>query len=322
VDIPSIFNGFVMANVLHAFNDLDLFRAFDGGAVHESALLQRAGGHRPGAVQFMLRLMRQHGLVEETDAHYRLTDAGIEARKNIGFFTWGVGGYGDLLRNASAMVDGSLTQDLRDGRFVAKGSNECNHAFIKARFDELMRGLSPRLIFDMKYDNADRLTGLLEEQPAARGVGVDISAGAIEEARREISARGLEARITVERMNVVDLLDNAAIVPGMEQADTVMCFLMMHDLLHALPRASLMSKLRKAFPRMENLVVADTLQPDPGEAQDVFINEFLFAHALMGIKIWEKSDYDDLLSAPGFRLKQSVKVPGIPGTYLFHAAVV
>lgn len=314
----SLFNGYVGAHVAFAYQELGLFELL---SPHEPRSLETLAAQidcseaRLGA---LLRVGTVLALLDvDGDHRFSLTPVGESLRRNIGLFTWAVGGYGAFLRELPKLTADGATpwSHLIDGSKVALGSHQANEGLMQGIVHDVMSGLRFGRVADLGCGNAGRLIELCRRYPEVGAIGFDISEKAIDLARQNIERHVLADRIILRRVNVLDVVEE----PEQGQVDLVMCFMMLHDLFNAQPPAVILRQLRRAFPGARWFVFADTfrmdLPVDPTELP-IFSIGFELLHSFMGVKLHEPGDYVQAFREAGMRLRQ-MRPLAVPNTYLF-----
>ncbi|HEX5719161.1 MAG TPA: class I SAM-dependent methyltransferase, partial [Thermoanaerobaculia bacterium] len=113
-----------------------------------------------------------------------------------GWFRLFVGGYEPVLRSLPHLLQHGVGGEIRNMAAVAQGSGEISPfdaAPLVARLIE-RSGRACGSILDVGCGNGQLLCQILERFPGAFGIAADPSATVLAEARRTISARGLESR--------------------------------------------------------------------------------------------------------------------------------
>jgi SAM-dependent methyltransferase len=318
----SLFNGYVGAHVAFAYKELGLFELLAPRAPQSLEVLSAQIGCSEARLAALLSVGTALGLLDVDGGHrYCFTPTGESLRKHIGLFTWAVGGYGAFLRELSKLTADGTAQwsHLIDGSRVALGSHQANEGLMQSIVHDVMSGLRFRRMADLGCGNAGRLIDLCQRHPMVDAIGFDISEKAIALARQNVEHHGLTERITVRKVNVLDIVEDAELRLELSQIDLVMCFMMLHDLFNTQPPASILLKLRRAFPRARSFVIADTFRMDPPTDPNelpIFSVGFELVHSFMGVKIHEPGDYVQAFREAGMSLRQ-MRPLAVPNTYLF-----
>ncbi len=292
LDPAAMFNGYVGAHTIFALRELGVWdRLLDGPAAAASLVAET--GSRPALLHALLRTASLLGLVALDDGCAALTDAGRETARQRGFFTWAVGGYGEILRTLAAQTVGEEsfgTTVRRDEALVAAGSSEAGRLMGSA-------------------------LGLCQGEPPRRGLGLDISAAACAVAAKEVAGAGLSAHVDIVCADIFSGGDRP-VFPGI---DLVTCFLMLHDLFAATPGPEVVRSLRRAFPDARYFLIADTvIQPweDRQGPPPVFSAAFELVHAFMGVPLQKRETYEQAFTEGGLEIARRVELP-VPSTWLY-----
>ncbi|HVQ44122.1 MAG TPA: class I SAM-dependent methyltransferase [Candidatus Saccharimonadia bacterium] len=308
----------MLGYIILLFNKLDLFPHFFSGATFDQ--LQAADGLDPVRLRSVLGAATSSGLIREKYSVYHLTNLGLELHRNRGFFTWAIGGYSPLLESMDTFLRSPDTawQPYVRGNYVAVGADECNQGLMQAIFDQVIDTIPATRIADLGCGNAGRLADLLSRRPELTGVGVDIDPGAIELARQNSVAHGLEQRLQLVQENVFASLTGPR--PEFDDVELVMSFMMLHDLFNLSGlQGRLFDLMKKAFPKAKYYVLADTCLREPppaATAPPIFTLGFELIHGLRGIQLFPLSYYEEQFSRAGLHLVARHDF-GVPGTHLF-----
>lgn len=318
----SLFNGYVGAHVAFAYKELGVFERLPPRERRSLEVLSAELGCSEARLGALLYVGTALGLLDVDGSHgFSFTPTGESLRQNIGLFTWAVGGYGAFLRELSKLTADRTAQwsHLIDGSRVALGSHQANEGLMQAIVHDVMAGLRFRRMADLGCGNAGRLIDLCQRHPKVEAIGFDISEKAIDLARQNVARCELADRIALRKVNVLDIIEDPELRLELGQVDLVMCFMMLHDLFNTQPPASILLKLRRAFPRARSFVLADTFRMDPPTAPDelpIFSVGFELLHSFMGVKIHEPGDYVQAFREAGMSLRQ-MRPLAVPNTYLF-----
>ncbi|MET9886690.1 class I SAM-dependent methyltransferase [Streptomyces sp. NPDC006430] len=316
------FNGFICAHVLHALERLGLFRKLqDDGSVDVSSFC-RDNQLDHAVFHALVRAAESFGYLESRGDLVRAIRTGEDVRQAIGFFTWGVGGYHDVFANAAAVARGErrFGVDLhRDEGMVALGSAQADSALMRNILDKEVSALDFSTLVDLGAGVSERVSRLVKARPGSRGLGIDISKSATELGADTVERYGLGGTVEPVCADVLDILFNEQRVEGADEADVVMSFMFLHDLLvDPERRDQVIPRMRAAFPKAHTFLLGDTtVRPRNGEdTLPIFSSGFELAHALMGVPIYTREAYEELFDKGGMRLRRAVPF-GAPHTYLF-----
>lgn len=319
-----LFNGYLGANVAFAMHELGLFDQLSGDTRTTTADLAARAGADHALLGALLQAAQRLGYLERDGGDgIALTREGAELARFQGFFTWAVGGYGELLGQLAPMARRAraFAMDvLRDEGKVAVGAGEVDATLMVPILDQVLDSLEPRLIADVGCGNAARLIRLCRRQPGLAGIGVDISEDACALARKAVAAAGLQQRISIACGDVLALQgQTAGPAAGGGEVDLVSSFFMLHDLLARFERPSAaLEALRKAFPTAGHFLLADTVRStaDAGAAPPIFTLGFELVHAFMGVPLYTKERYEAFFVEAGFTIERCLPF-GAPSSWLY-----
>ncbi|WP_275116297.1 MULTISPECIES: histidinol-phosphate transaminase [unclassified Streptomyces] len=316
----TLFNGYIGSQVVFALNQLDVWERLSDGTQSLDSLIAATKAEATRLLA-MLRAAALLGYVEiATDGEHRvsLTAAGRDLVRHKGFFTWGVGGYHDILGGLSDLALGSsvFERDLdRDGKMVAVGSGEVGKAMMLPPEAELLASVDFRSVADLGCGDATRLLRLCGQDTARRGTGIEINEAACTQANKRVSEAGLADRIEIVHGDVLNFSDR--VFPGV---DLVASFLMMHDLFEATgDPVGVMRTLRRVFPDAERFLIGDTAAQDWQEQRaplPVFSVGFELVHAFMDTPIMNRATYEDAFAGADLRIAHREPL-GAPSTWLW-----
>ncbi|GGK90977.1 class I SAM-dependent methyltransferase [Mangrovihabitans endophyticus] len=327
LDADTVFNGFVGAHVVFALDRLGLFRMLAATGATTAGQFTAPLPGDPAVALRLVRLAAEMGHLSLDGANITVTPAGREIMDKRGFFTWAVGGYGSVFSAAGALADGSVAygHDVhRDEAMAALGSAQCDEFIFADILDAVLADLRFDSLVDLGCGTAARLCRILSQRAGVTGLGIDISEPATELARRSIHQAGLDDRLQVFRADALDVILRKELREQTAQADTVLSFFLLHDLL-APPetRHIVLTAMRAAFPAAHTFVLADTMarpRRDNPTTLPVFSAGFELAHALMGVPVHPKETYDELFAEAGLRTQRVVPF-GAPHSYLYVLSV-
>ncbi|MFE1288825.1 aminotransferase class I/II-fold pyridoxal phosphate-dependent enzyme [Streptomyces sp. NPDC058751] len=314
----SLFNGYVGAHVVLALTELGVWDALGERPRSLDDLLERTGADE-AKLSALLRIAALLGHVEFDADRVGLTAAGHELIRHSGYFTWGVGGYGELMGRLSQLADGSVAfgrEVGRDGRRIAVGSGLVGRTMMLPVEEKVASALDYASVADLGCGDASRLIRLCGTDTERRGLGIEVNAAACESARQRIGDAGLSHRLDVVQADVLDHVDQQTF-PGI---DLVTSFLMMHDLFDLTgDPAGVMRILRDVFPDARHFMIADTVAQD-WSAHDgplpVFSAEFELVHTFMDTPILGIDTYEKAFADAGLRIERREPF-GAPSTWLW-----
>lgn len=314
----ALFNGYVGAHVVLALTELGVWDALGDGPRSLDDLLEHTGAEET-RLSALLRIAALLGHLQVGPDRVELTAAGRELVRHAGYFTWGVGGYGELMSQLSGLAEGSVTfgrEVGRDGRRIAVGSGLAGRTMMLPVEKQVASALDYTSVADLGCGDASRLIRLCGADTARRGVGIEVNAAACEAARQRISEEGLSDRLDVVRADVLDHVEERTF-PGI---DLVTSFLMMHDLFELTgDPAGVMRKLRDVFPDARHFLIADTVAQDWSAHSGplpVFSAEFELVHTFMETPILGLDTYEKAFAEAGLHVERREPF-GTPSTWLW-----
>lgn len=307
----TLYNNYIGAHIAYALNQLGILSKLST----EPQDVQE--NWKSDKTSYLLGVAESLNMLQFSDDKISLTQYGNSIRSNIGFLTWAIGGYSDLLKQLPGIADGSVvnTYDFINGKYVAQGSDECNKNLMLPIFDQVMASLNFNNIADLGCGNAGKLIYLMNKYPNTRGLGIDINPDAIKLAQKNITSASLDNRIDLIEANVfIEINNNSKIFP---EVDTVSCFMMFHDLLNMENKEeSLFTYLNQTFPNVKTYIIADTVKASDKNEISIFTLGFELIHRFQNIQLFDLNYYLNYFKKAGFL--NPIPVPfGVPNTYLF-----
>ncbi|GGK73038.1 pyridoxal phosphate-dependent aminotransferase [Mangrovihabitans endophyticus] len=322
----TLFNGYVGANVVFALNQLDVWRALQEGDRTLTELAQRTGSD-PGKLAPLLRTAVLLGYLrldslpspaDPADFAVALTENGTALLPYRGFFTWGVGGYGEMLSSLAAMATGEARFGDgvdRDGGHVAVGSGMVGKSLMLTIEESVVADLQFDAVADLGCGDGSRLVRLSRRSRTGRGWGIEVDRNALRAAAERIAAEELTEQVRVVHDDL--LAEDGRTFPDV---DLVSSFLMMHDLFNATgDPAGVLRSLRRRFPDATRFLIADTVGQNWAAPQDtlpIFSVGFELLHAYMDVPILSLRTYEDAFTAAGLTALRREPF-GAPSTWLW-----
>ncbi len=248
----SIRNGYARAFIIFALHETGVFEALRRQGPMTSAELAKTCGVDAWLLDGVLHfLLHADELLSKREERFALTERAqwLFADPVMAMSFGAVGAYSCLL---SELVP-SLRKEkrygvdyVRRGDLVAKGSyytGKGNYPWIVA---ELKR-LGVRTVADLGCGSGDVLIAFCQLDPSLKGVGVDISREALEEAQRRVDAAGLSKRIQLVEGDFTRPETFAQHVQGVDAFHGMMAF---HEFLRDGEEAvvQMFSRMKREFP--------------------------------------------------------------------------
>ncbi|MEV6424323.1 histidinol-phosphate transaminase [Streptomyces sp. NPDC051662] len=316
-----LFNGYVGAHVVFALSRLGVWQRLSERPECTLDSLTAASGADPTGLMAMLRVTALLGYVELRPGDtptVTLTSSGRDLVRLRGFFTWGVGGYRDVLGGLSGLALGTsvFEGDIdRDGAMVAVGSGEVGRELMLPVEEEVLTTVDFGTVADLGCGDATRLLRLCGGNVARRGTGIEINKAACGQASERVAEAGLADRIEIVHGDILGFTDRT--FPGI---DLVSSFLMMHDLFDATgDPVGVMRTLRRVFPDAKRFLIADTVAQEWEAHQGplpVFSVGFELVHAFMDTPIMNRTTYENAFAGAGLRVERREPL-GAPSTWLW-----
>ncbi|MFE7676810.1 class I SAM-dependent methyltransferase [Streptomyces albidoflavus] len=317
------FNGYIAANVIFALDGVGIFEELDTRGCLQVAEFAQRKALDSQLFHTLLTAAENLGYITTSDRVVTLTSAGRDAALMRGFFTWSVGGYADVFSNIGALVAGESHYGVdvtRDEAMVALGSGQSGTFLMSSIFADALKGIDFKTIADLGSGTADRLCRVVQQREGSRGVAIDISAPATQIAQDRIRELGLSSRVEAVRADVLDVVLRRENQSKLTGVDTVMSFFLLHDLLaDPTTRATVLPRMRDAFPNVKVFLLADTVIRPENAGQGtlpIFSSGYELAHALMGVPLHTKGAYEQLFADAGLRIRRVVPF-GAAHTWLY-----
>ncbi|MDG4763208.1 class I SAM-dependent methyltransferase [Solwaraspora sp. WMMD406] len=179
-----------------------------------------------------------------------------------------LGGYQTVLKSLGEVLTTRLPLNdpalARSTRHAAAGTAYSTCAFTLPEVFAVMRGRGGRICLDLGCGTGDFLLQWVLQDPDARGVGVDMSAAALAQARDSAARWGVADRLEFHEARVGP--EPLAVPPGaLDQVDVVSSMYMLHELGRDGRRAivDVVRSLRAQLPGRQLLVLeVESCEPD------------------------------------------------------------
>jgi SAM-dependent methyltransferase len=317
-DPAALFNGYVGAHVIYALTELGVWDAIGEEPVPIDSVVRQTGADET-KLTTLLRSGALLGCLRVGPDSVAVTPAGREVSRHSGYFTWGIGGYGELMGRLADIAGGAVSfgrEVGRDGRRIAAGSGSVGRTMMLPVEKDVAADLHYSFVADLGCGDASRLIRLCGGDAGRTGVGIEVDRAACESAQRRIDAEGLNDQIEVVCADVLDHLDRRTF-PGV---DLVTSFLMLHDLFESTgDPAGVMRQLREVFPDARHFLLADTVAQDWSAHTGplpVFSAEFELVHAFMETPILGLDTYEKAFADAGLQVDRREPF-GTPSTWLW-----
>ncbi|RYP75269.1 hypothetical protein DL771_002489 [Monosporascus sp. 5C6A] len=230
-----------------------------------------------------------------------------------GLFHWITLGSGNVFTRMQYNVKNEYRKGdycQRDAEAIAYACRDINAQYIDPTRWAAVDGLDFKFstVVDLGCGSGLRLMQMLERNPSAKGIGVDIVAPSTKVAKDESTEAGLANRLSFTKGHVLKL----SYRDEFADVDLLTSFMMGHDFWPLGNCVTTLQRLSEAFPKVRRFVLGDATRfvmhgEDPKygitEANvPVFSLGFEFKHALMDVKIPSLDDWDVAFARSGWRL--------------------
>jgi histidinol-phosphate aminotransferase len=311
--MTSLFNGYVAASVIHALDATGVLDALS--ARGEQSIEQLSSSlkitNQPSFLAVLNAAQWLGILRRSSDGTIALAAEDLPA--TCGFFTWLVGGYGDMMAQLPDLLADRRQLGVDVGRnesAVARGAGKVGASLIKPTFE---RALAP-LVFDRVVDlgcgDGSRLIDLAKSRPNVRGVGVELSAAAARLAAINVERAGLSHRLEIIHGDA--LADDGARI----ECDLVMSFFLLHDFVNACGSTEAVMKAIGRKYSATRCLFADTVVGDRMSAPPLFSAAFELVHGLMRVPLYTRAQYEAGFRNSGVEI-ESIVPAGAPNSWLW-----
>ncbi|NKY24941.1 SAM-dependent methyltransferase [Nocardia gamkensis] len=316
----NLYNAYLTANAISAAWELGLLDAIREGPV--------------GLDEFCGQQSLDAGIVEEIARALLVSDivtvtmdpTTISAGPNFaeiyqvkGIFFWATKGSSSVFVHAATIARSGWSEEpalARDPSAIAKGCADIGRLFIDPAFHRIVGRANPRNIVDLGCGRATRLIDLLILDSTRRGLGIELSAGALADARVAVQDAGLADRIDLLQGDARSLDPD----PRLADADTIISYLTGHDLWPFQNCIGALDRLRELAPRARNFYLVDTYRTaNPWtDRPPLFTLGFELAHQLMDTYIPTREEWLAAFDASAWRCVGTHELAMPPNTALFN----
>lgn len=317
IEIANIFNHYILAQTIHALDDIGVFNKLNEGLKSIEQLSSKEVCNNK--LSYLLYIVARYDFIKTNNDLYFLTAKGKQLIFNLGFFNWAIGGYGKLFNSINKIVKGEdiSWKELRNCIWVAKASDQCNQSLMKQIVFNILDEIPFRYIADIGCGNAGRLIDICHRYHSVSGLGIDIDMPSIELALNNVSCNNLSHRIQIEKANILSNFLQESAIKIKNHIDLVTCFMMLHDLLNAYDADHVFIHIKKVFPNAKYFLFADTTKEESiDKPESIFSLGFETVHQMMDIKLFSKQHYIECFLHNGFIIKECYNLQ-VPNTYAF-----
>ncbi len=320
--VGTVFNNYLTANIIFNLYDIGLFDNLSNNEfmdINEFISFNNLSQHK---IYSMIEHLEMAGIITFLDKNnIKLTKLGQEFKRNICFYIWAIGGYGKFLQKMGYYLHREAIVDWandRKGIDVSKGSYLCNKEFMDKYFWREFEKIDVNYVVDIGCGKGDKLFSIIDRFNNINGLGIEIDKVSVENGKNKISQLNLEDK--VEIINC-DLFSLKTIFP---QVDTLLCSLMLHDILNIMNAEIFTSWIKKHFPDIKYMIIIDTMLPNKenSNSSEIFSSAFNLIHSFMGVKLRTEDYYDELFSSDFFKILSKHPIKGVPNTYIYLIKVI
>lgn len=306
-----ILNGYAAANLVWCFEQLglwDLLAQRDDLEIDDIAARLHVNRARLGSLVQAGRRYRM--LAVTATGRVSLAPLGRRLVEEKGRIIVAVGGYGDMFGHLAELTNETMSYGDDVNRCdvaVATGCAQTQTAEVNHAFDRLIVTAGCSRIADVGCADASRLIRACCAHPDIRGIGIDVSDPACNEARRRIAEAGLSDRISIINADIAEVVsrpgDYAAVLGDVEVMAS--SFMLHHFMASADGSRLFMRQLIDAFPTVRYLIIADHVRTSENSHQEfpLFSIEFELLHDFMDVSTPRKEDYEALFEDAGLRIE-------------------
>jgi len=299
-----------------------VFSAQDSGLLHAlrepataQELQERLAVQRPELLEGLLDLGQSLGELACSRGRYRvkgvisrmlLDDDGDPLAAMVEEF---VTVYNDVYRHVGARMQGAPLADCLDqiAPLVARASR-ITEPFLKNFIEHAVAGKGPLRLLEVGCGSGALMRVAHQANPQVSGVGVDMDAAVVEQARENLTAWGLLEGFTVLQ---ADICEPPAELGGPFELITL------HNNIYYFPpgeRVALLASLRAMLTPGGALALSSSMQ---GKGKNVFAANFdLVTSSMRGcFRVPDKTELEDQLREAGFGQVQTMRL--IPGEAYF-----
>lgn len=238
---------------------------------------------------------------------------------NKGYFVWLVKGYAHTIENMSMLLKMEtlkVSNVQRNGGEIAKAGKDYGYHFVNSHFNQVFDAINPTSIADFGCGSADRLIGMVKKNNNLKGIGIDINADAVNIAKDNIRAAGLEDKIQVICADISTLKND----DRFRDTELIFSFFMGHDLFPKENCKAVFSQIQKVFPKATTFLLCDTYSSESIKQPPIFTLGFELTHALMGQVIPTYKDWIALFKELDWTLVNTIDID-IPFSTIFNLKI-
>jgi len=276
--------------------------------------------HAP-SVHGMLVALAAAGILDREEGVFVTTTNFDEIYRTKSFFHWLSRGCSDLFTD----MPNVLRNDNRSGDFFHRDAAAISYACrdinancfdpaFWAAMDSLDAPFS--LVADLGCGSGERLMQIVRRYPAVRGLGLDIAPAALAAARTDRDRAGLTSRIDFVEADVRVATD----MPAFADVDLLTCFMMGHDFWPREQCVTILSRLRRQFPKVRKFLLGDATRTvgTPDDDIPIFTLGFELGHDMMGVYLPTMKEWEGVFEESGWRLTREHLVTELNASVVFE----
>ena len=211
--------------------------------------------------------------------------------------------YSPVINNIAPLLTGKSRFGVdvhKNIQLSAQGSGETGMMFMFPLVKDIIRRRGFKSVLDIGCGDATFLIDLCEANPDVTAYGLDLSAGAIEDGRRNIARHNLEDRI---HLYVEDMFNVKSLAGQFEGIEAATSFFILHEFLRCGPSKVLdfLETFRQTFPNM-SLILCDSIRHtrDQLRKRGGPLAEFQLSHDLTGQMTITREEWKSIFTDAGF----------------------
>lgn len=274
--------------------------------VVDAATASRSCGIKESVISAYLDSLSKAGIIEELSteapATYRAASHFDELINEVGYISWALRACAPLINNAKEFSENNEEAQLkypRSGGLVARTSKWMGEKSFYPQPENAIVAMAPKKIVDLGSGSGGFLIRMLRKIPGAKGVGIDLSASATEQAVRAAGAAGMSDKLQFVTAPIQILVEDASLI---RDADIIHAGFVMHDLLpaeeetlDALLRACCLNAIKGT------LIIVDAIPIAQSNWERPFAAAFNHLHNhFMSRKLLSEDEWTEKLLRAGF----------------------
>lgn len=274
--------------------------------VVDAATASVSCGIKESVISAYLDSLSKAGIIEVLStgapATYKAGSNFDELINEVGYLSWALRACAPLINNAKEFSENNEEAQLkypRSGGLVARTSKWMGEKSFYPQPENAIVAMAPKKIVDLGSGSGGFLIRMLKKIPGSKGVGIDLSASATEQAVRAASEAGMSDRLQFVTAPIQVLVEDASLI---RDADIIHAGFVMHDLLPA-EEETLDALLRAccAHAIKGTLIIVDAIPVAPSNWEKPFAAAFNHLHNhFMSRKLLSEEEWTEKLFRAGF----------------------